>query len=91
MPLHAREGGCPRSRIGVGVQNRWPRDTALGQHRLPDQDGRQVCTFALMNFPADDFLATDVHDQVEVKNMPATGPGIQVMSQVQTSQGALAL
>ena len=44
----------------VGVQNQWPRDAALGQHCLPDQDGRQACIFTLMNFPAHDLAAEDV-------------------------------
>jgi hypothetical protein len=50
----------------VGVQNERLHKASLGQHRPPDQDGRQrqVCTFALMNFPADDFAATDIHPLV---------------------------
>ncbi len=32
----------------VGVQNQWARDAALGQDRLPDEDGCQIRPFALV-------------------------------------------
>jgi len=48
----------------VGVQNKRLHKTTLRQHRLPDQVGRQVRTFALMNFPANNLAAKDIHDQV---------------------------
>ena len=51
----------------VGVQNKRARDAALGQHSPSDQDGRQFRAFALMNFPAHDFPAEDIHYQIEVK------------------------
>jgi hypothetical protein len=45
----------------VGVQDQWTRDTALGQNGLTDKGGRQFRTFALMDFPAHNFPAEDVH------------------------------
>jgi hypothetical protein len=51
----------------VGVQDQWMRDTALGQNGLTDKGGRQFRAFALMDFPAHNFPAEDVHDQIEVE------------------------
>jgi hypothetical protein len=70
----------------VGVQSKRLHKASFGQHRLPDQGGHQVYAFALMHLSANDLAAEDVDDQIELENVPATGPGIQV----QTSQGALA-
>ena len=75
----------------IGMQNQWAQGAFLSQNRLADQHRRQLCGLAFMNFPSHDLAAEDAHDQVELKNMPAMGPGSQVISQVQTSQGPLAL
>lgn len=70
MLLHRREGAAV-----VSVQNQGSRETALGQHRLPDQDGGQFRTFAFMDFPAHDFAAEDVRDQLEIEEHARDRPG----------------
>ena len=67
--------GCPGSRIGVGVQDQWPRDASLCPDRLLDQCRCQVRTFALMNLPADDFPAEDVYDQIKAEEHARDRPG----------------
>ncbi len=74
----------------VGMQKMRVRKPAFGQYTRPGHDARQFRALAHMNFPAHDFPAEEIHDQMEVENMPATGPAIQVMSHVQTPQDALA-
>jgi hypothetical protein len=76
-----RGGGCHCRRTEQAAAK-----ASFCQHRLPDQGGHQVCTFAPMHLPANDLAAEDVDDQIELENVPATGLGIQV----QISQGALA-
>lgn len=40
----------------VGMQDQRTQGAALGQHRLPDQDGGQFRTFAFMHLPADGYF-----------------------------------
>ena len=51
---HLHSGTLHRAAV-VSVQNQRTYEAALGQHRLSDQSGGQVRTFALMYLPADDF------------------------------------
>ena len=57
------------------VQNKRLHKASLGPHRLPDQGGRQVCTFALMHLPANNLAAEDVDDQIEVEEHACHRPG----------------
>ena len=70
---------CPcmheRGAAIVGVQNKRLHKASLGQHRLPDQGGRQVCTFALMHLPANNLAAEDVDDQIELEEHACHRPG----------------
>lgn len=59
----------------VGVKCQGTRDAVLGQHGLPDQDGRQVCTFALMNFPAHNLPTEYIDDQIEIEKHTCHWPG----------------
>lgn len=74
----------------VGMQRMRVRNAVFGQFRLPDQDACQFRALAHMNLPAHDFRAEDIQYQMEVGSTPALGPAIQMMSHVQTPQGALA-
>jgi hypothetical protein len=56
------------------LQNQGAQVTALGQHCLPDHNGCQVRTFALMDLPADNLGAEDVHDQVQIKEQARDRP-----------------
>ena len=47
----------------VGVQDQRAQGAAFRQNRLPDQGGRQLRAFALMNFPADDLPGTSIFDR----------------------------
>ena len=51
---------CERGAAVVRVQNQRPQRAAFGQHRLPDQNGRQVCALTFMDLPANDLPAEDV-------------------------------
>ena len=62
-----RYGGESREAGGVCVQHQGPRDAGLRPERLLHQHRRKIRTLALMDFPAHDLAAEDIHDQIEVK------------------------